>query len=55
MQTQERAHCVRSVFPFVKKKKIVDEDLQVDIFHIVGCHSVPFPAGGNKLMLLSLS
>ena len=22
MQTRERAHCARSVFPFIKKKKI---------------------------------
>ena len=24
MQTRERAHCARSVFPFIKKKKYID-------------------------------
>ena len=27
MQTRERAHCTRSVFPFIKKKKIITLDI----------------------------
>ena len=32
MQTRERAHCARSVFPFIKKKKKKKKEVFMDVY-----------------------
>ena len=54
MQTRERAHCARSVFPFIKKKKkkILSEQSSVILsfsFFIPLLYSVT-PLGSNYLV-----